>query len=599
MKSRTSFFDIRFSRHLLRRFWPLWLLWLIVLFLAGPLSLNGNYSDLEPLRFLSELRRDLLTDGYAIVWLSLAMGALMAMGMLSYLYFPRPCGLVNSLPLKRETVYFTAVLTGLVPMLLSDLLVFAVLLLLYGKTGVGTRYFLWWLEMALLANAGFYGFACFCGTLTGNVLVLPAVYVVLNCAVGLFEASIRQVFSTLLYGYAYSTLSLEWLSPPLWMTDHADAKVLTDMNLERGIAADLEPTTLPYLAGLCAAGVVFMLLGALILRRRQMETVGEVVAVPVLQPIFRLCMALGCGLFGSAVMVDEFLQLHGAAKFPALALLLCVFAALGWFIAEMLIRKSLRVFDHGWKQLGLIWAVLLVFVTLTELDVFGYETYVPAASGIESIDMPYMMSGGLHDSKSVEAVLDFQRGIISHKEQNEARASGSVYYLHLYYHLKGGGLYERLYRLPQDAASLKDPDSDISAWERLNNTNAFRLRRVWADNPLAVSDIRDAWVEIQTPLGEHRYKSDHVLLTPEQAVSLHREGIVPDAQAGKISDYVVRATDESLAENTNLSVCIMRRVPTGDVGNSAVLSLDVAVLRTSENTLHWLKENLDLAPTEE
>ena len=106
-------------------------------------------------------------------------------------------------------------------------------------------------------------------------------------------------------------------------------------------------------------------------------------------------------------------------------------------------------------------------------------------------------------------------------------------------------------------------------------------------------------MEIQTPLGEHRYKSDHVLLTPEQAVSLHREGIVPDAQAGNISDYLVRATDESLAENTNLSVCIMRRVPTAAEGNPAVLSLDVVVLRASENTLRWLKDNLDLSPTEE
>ena len=136
MRSKTSFFDIRFSRHLLRRFWPLFALWLALLLLVGPLALNVSCYQ-EPARYVTELRGELLSSARGAVWLSALMGALMAMGMLSYLYFPRDCGLVNSLPLKRETVYFTAVLTGLVPMLLTDVLVFALLWGFYGAGGAG------------------------------------------------------------------------------------------------------------------------------------------------------------------------------------------------------------------------------------------------------------------------------------------------------------------------------------------------------------------------------------------------------------------------------------------------------------------------------
>ena len=101
MRSRTSFFDRRVSLHLLRRFWPLFLLWLTMLLVVGPLGLKVSAYE-EPARYISSLRSELLSSGRGAVWLSAAMGALMAMAMLSYLYFPRDCGLVNSLPLRQS-----------------------------------------------------------------------------------------------------------------------------------------------------------------------------------------------------------------------------------------------------------------------------------------------------------------------------------------------------------------------------------------------------------------------------------------------------------------------------------------------------------------
>ena len=596
MRSRTSFFDMRFCKHLLRRFWPLWLLWLGMLLVVGPLALNVNVSGHQvPARMITELRGELLSSGRGAVWLSAVMGALMAMGMLSYLYFPRDCALINSLPLRRETVYFTAVITGLVPMLLIDVLVFALLRLFYGQYGAGTRYFLWWLEMTLLANTGFYGFACFCGTLTGNVLVLPAVYVVLNCAVAVFEAAVRGVFTALLYGYSFDKLLLEWASPLLWLTDHGESAILTHLDVERGIAADYTPIGLGYFAGLCAAGLVLLLLGALVIRRRHMESAGEVVAVPVLRPVFRVCMALGCGLLGSMVMVEEFLRgLYGTPKFIVLTVSMCVFAALGWFAAEMLIKKTLRVFDHGWKQIGALCACLLAFAVLTKLDVAGYETRMPNAEDVESIDMPYLMSDGLRERASIDAWLDFHRGVIAHKAQNESAASGPWYGVSMLYRLKDGSTFRRFYKLPADDESRADPASDIRAWEDINNLPETRLKRVWADQALTADDIHDAWIELRTPLDAQSAISDHIVLTPAQAVSLWREGIVPDAEAGNLSRWRIRYGEEDDAERTNMSVAIMRRVQREE--GMFMDHLDEQVLVSSENTLRWLKENLGLEP---
>ena len=594
MRSRTSFFDRRFCKHLLRRFWPLWLLWLALLLLVGPLALNVSRYQ-EPARMITELRGELLSSGRGAVLVSALMGALMAMGMLSYLYFPRDCGLINSLPLRRETVYFTAVLTGLVPMLCIDAVVFALLWLFYGQYGVGARYFLWWLEMTLLANAGFYGFACFCGTLTGNVLVLPAVFVVLNCAVAVFEAAVRGVLNALLYGYPFDSVLLEWASPLLWLTDHAESVRLTSLDEAAGIAADYAPLGLGYFAGLCAAGLVFVLLGALVIRRRHMETAGEVVAVPVLRPVFRVCMALGCGLLGSMVLVQEFLRsLCGTPKFIVLAAAMCAFAALGWFAAEMLIKKTLRVFDHGWREIGALCACLVAFAVLTKLDVVGYETRIPAAEDVESIDMPYVASSGLTERESIDAWLDFHRGIIAHKAQNEAAESGPWYGVPMLYRLKDGGTLRRYYKLPTDEANLADPASDIRVWENVNNLLEMRLKRVWADQALTPGDIHDAWVQVNTKLDEKRFVTNNVVLTPAQAVSLWQEGVIPDAKAGNLARWRVREDPEADAEHTNLTVVMIRRVQRED--GMTVDHLDEQVLYTSENTLRWLRENLDLTP---
>jgi hypothetical protein len=43
---------------------------------------------------------------------------------------------MNSLPLRRETAFGTACLTGLAPMLLAEVFVFAVTAALYGGRGV-------------------------------------------------------------------------------------------------------------------------------------------------------------------------------------------------------------------------------------------------------------------------------------------------------------------------------------------------------------------------------------------------------------------------------------------------------------------------------
>ena len=215
MKSGTSFYNRGFGLNLLRRFWPLWVLWLAAL-LYAPLQLAGIKSIdyfREP-DFVNNVNRSLLETGTELAKFSIFAMPVMAMAMLSYLYDRRSCGLVNSLPMKREAAYFTAFFTGLVPMLLADVLAFLVMLAVCPRVpGVNVGHLGTWLLVVVLGTAAFYGLACFCGVLTGNVFVLPAVYAVLGCTAQVFEGAVHALLHTLVYGFTNQQEALSWLSP--------------------------------------------------------------------------------------------------------------------------------------------------------------------------------------------------------------------------------------------------------------------------------------------------------------------------------------------------------------------------------------------------
>lgn len=599
MRSRASFFNKSFSLHLLRRFWPLWLLWLCLLLLAGPINLSTEYDE-DLARHVSYLCHSLLDSAGAVVVFAGIAGALMAMAMLSWLYSPRLCGLVASLPMRRETAYATAVLTGLVPMLLSEGLVCLVMLLLYRGQGVATRYFLEWLGAAALAAAGFYGFACFCALLTGNALLLPAVYGVLLFAAPLAEAALRSLFGLLLYGYSYGELWLERLSPPVWLMEHMQVKNLVDADYRTGRIGVYTLTGLPYLAGFAIAGLTLSLLGVLILKKRHMETAGESVAVPVLRPVFRACMGLGVGLVGAVASVEVYAdQLRGAGRFVLLLFLLCFFGALGWFAAEMLVRKTLRVFGHGWRRAGLLCACLVTLAVLTELDVTGYEKRLPRAEDVVSVDVGALREE-LTEPESLAACLALHESLIAHKAENEDIGTDELrQYLTLDYTLKNGKTLRRAYSVACGEDKRRDPDSAARRLQEVMNLPEARRDRVYAELDISAADIREARVSIVKADERGIYvQSGSIQLTAERALSLYREGVLPDTEAGRLSRRFIW-TDSERAGDTNVELDIELWPEGAETQQSRAYSplfIGERVQLDSENTLRWLKDNLGMDP---
>ena len=215
MKSKTSCFNPGLAKNMLRRRWPAWLLFAAVMLSYPIMVLNryheGNYN----------LDMILQTSATSLPMLMLVVGVLAAMLQFGYLYSNRACGLMNTLPIRRESAFGTAYLMGLLPMLFAELLAALVGLLLTFLIPVKAVSVGLWLLLSVCSTLCFYGIAVFCAMLTGNILVFPALYFVLNFVGVVVYSCLDLLLSRLLYGYAGSTAFsfLYWLSPGLAMNE--------------------------------------------------------------------------------------------------------------------------------------------------------------------------------------------------------------------------------------------------------------------------------------------------------------------------------------------------------------------------------------------
>lgn len=68
-----------------------------------------------------------------------------------------------------------------------------------------------------------------------------------------------------------------------------------------------------------------------------------------------------------------------------LTLLLGGFA--GWFAADMLMKKTFRVFRLHWKGWLLFSGILLLLIVAARLDVTGYQRRVPAREEVTEVSL--------------------------------------------------------------------------------------------------------------------------------------------------------------------------------------------------------------------
>lgn len=496
MQSKTSCFNKTLFRKHVTRFWPVWGVYLAVWLLEMPVALLSRRQSLSALGTNAPMSVQQAVLGginFGVV-LSFFFAAIMAMAVWSFLYNARSASGAACLPVTRTAQFWSAALAGLLPLLAAHVLTF--LLTALAELSLGLLHLpslLTWLGATVLNLLFFYGFATLCAMLTGNIIVLPAVYAVLNFVAAGLVVLINGIADYFVYGLlGFDGGWMTWLSPAVHMFRELESVTAYSPELDAWMTVGWRYTG--WLAsGIYAAVGVGLLFAALaLLRRRRMESAGDVVAVQVLKPVFRWCMGLCAGLCFANMMLYVF-NLSGGTQgtvFCSTAVWLVIGAFLGWFIAEMLIRRSFRVFRGGWRGWGgwaLCCAVLLLGLTATELDLFGIERRVPRADRIETI---FVYCNGesacLDDSEGIAQAIELHRDIIAHKAQQDQCSRKDFFTqdmageyqtvdCNIHYLLTGGGQMTRSYRLPHRIDDVGDDAETLQAL--LNCPTAVRARK--------------------------------------------------------------------------------------------------------------------------
>ena len=136
MKSSRLSFNTAVARSTLRRCWPLWAAYLGFLLVTFPLPLLSEIRTAWGIRSLHYACRDVIGNMAVFQALAgMAVAVLTVMLLFGYLYNSRGNTLMNSLPIRRESLFLTLYLTGLIPMLLCELLVMGLAMLMTAAYG--------------------------------------------------------------------------------------------------------------------------------------------------------------------------------------------------------------------------------------------------------------------------------------------------------------------------------------------------------------------------------------------------------------------------------------------------------------------------------
>ena len=544
MPSERTFFNKAVYKRTLSRFWILGAAYAVALcfltIMCGRFFYNSEAAEAAEYvsySILSNLtRREIVAAAIAAV--------VMAIAVYAWMFRKTSAAYIAALPVTREALLISGMLAALTILILPCLFSMLVSLLLYGGAGpVYVSSLLCSTAAVVLMNIAFFGLASFCTVFTGNAAVLPALYAAALYGFVGIEAVIRYVAEFLLFGVRGTGWELAVLSPVYYFSNNYVGSY---------------SYALPLTAIYAVAGVILAGLAVIFFRHRRMEAAGEVVAVPVLRPIFRWGLAAAVSL-GMAVLtlktvfgVGSYAAGNGGTPGKVAILLLAMLfgAAVGWFGAEALMRKTLRVFDRHWKGLGVFCALLCSLVIGGEFDVFGVERYQPDA---DEIGYAAVYGWGeyiptrIMQPENVEALLSLQKDIIANKKAYESQRGFNTFPLTIeYFDTNGKLLACRVYTYTTEeyvpyvtggdetVGFIRENDGisrNIRQYEELLNCRELMEQRVLFPRDRSQTAVYYAsiqWYESNSPVQQG------LTLTAEEFWELYDTCIVPDLRDGNI-----------------------------------------------------------------
>lgn len=484
MRSGTSFFNGTVFKKTILRFWPVWAAYSVIWFVAMPLdalmmlqleAANRQYPDMGG--FLESFARNTVPGMTEVaLFMAVVFSALAAMAVCSHLYNAKSANLFGSLPIRREGLFLTHYLAGLAFLLVPNVVIFLLTLAVEAAGGaVFLSELLFWLWVTCGECLFFYSMAVFCGMFTGHILALPAFYCIFNALAYALYSLLRTVLESFYYGFGGFEDGVSgftaWLTPVLKLArglgvysyGYGDDLIMAKRFEGEGIVA-----VYAVVAVVLAVGSFFLY------RARRLESAGDVVSVKCMRPVFKYSVAVCAGLFFGMITAQIVYMQE-----PGLMISMVVWAVIGYFVAQMLLDKTFKVF-HKWKGgLAVVAAFVLMFLVVG-FDLTGYETRVPTADQVESVkiyglcvnrlgDSGDFLDAATSDPELIQRTILLHQTAVDQRDMDQPGGAVESATLDLTYHLKNGSTLTRYYTIWVDTTQADEEGSAAWAIQQIYN----------------------------------------------------------------------------------------------------------------------------------
>ncbi len=533
MKSRVSCCNGTILKKDLLRGAPLWGIYLLIWLAILPLNIFST-EWLEGYRAVELIREAAVVNAGAI---NAMYGLAVACVMYSYLYKARNANFFAGLPVRRETMFLTNYVTGLLYCILPNLAVGLLTVLAGGAVSTNLLPAVCsWIGASFLTYVFYYSFSVLCAVLVGHLVALPVLYGILNFTAVVVEAILLELLRMFVYGMpSFNSLKFQFLSP--LFDSLVESRI--GVNYERidDLYQSVEIYGWRYMTILCAVGLGLAVLAFCIYRRRRMEAAGDVIAVKSLRPVFLYCFTAGCSLVIGWLLSALLVQNRYDHRFLPVLLCMIMGAAIGWFGGQMMLRKSLRVFGKGdWGRLGIVCAVICTLLICCKADLFGYTRYVPEAEQVAQVSLR-REGGEVEDPELIAAVIDLHQTMVDRRYETMKWRDGLVT-AYLRYELKNGKTVCREMGMPLRWDEEAKPEDTLVRYEQIYNDGRFLMA-----NNLPKEYTRESIDYSYLWMDGTQYH-----LTQAQAYDLLKNGVEKDLMEGKLCTSYWTKRDEAPEE---------------------------------------------------
>ncbi len=551
MKSRAFCCNGALLRRDLSRATLLWGAYLLLWFVAMPANIlsDSAWSSAMDLKgFVLELAAE---SCHAV---NFFYGAAAAWFLFTYLNKSRSANFFGALPLRRESQFLTHYLSGILCSLVPNFLISGLTMVFGAFCGANLvlESAIWFATMSL-TYLFYYSFAVLCAMLVGHLIAMPVLYLVLNFAAVVLETMVLALSAALIYGINLGYKAhLDWLSPFYYFVLEGNGPDCKNIwNLEKVV--DHQFTGWTGLLIVAAVGLVLSALAFFCYKHRRMEAAGDVMAIRHLKPVFLYVFTFGCTLVIGTFLSSMLARSMDTSYFGTISVCLLVSAVLGFFLGQMILAKSLRVFGRGnfLRCLGVCGVAALILLGC-RMDVLGVAGYVPAAENVVGVKIN-SAENYVEDSQRILETVQLHEQIVQQQRETERLIRMEDSWqpsFEITYRMADGSEISRSYRLPILKQTAEDPESLIRQVETLINMPEMIIaRNMPAD--LESRGIVNCMVYYSTGSG-NRVEIDP---TNAQTRDLLQNAIMADMQAGKMGlQYHTAQYQKNLPRDTDVSV---------------------------------------------